>query len=98
MGQRGPSFLDLLIITNTDLKRGSAFFTGQAVGYLVGSFLMGVLYDKLTKTLVMFLSIFFMGLSVGVIPFCSHYVLMIAICFFNAIFLGAVDTGNRNVI
>ncbi|XP_041366652.1 sodium-dependent glucose transporter 1-like [Gigantopelta aegis] len=95
MGQRGPSFLDLLIITNTDLKRGSAFFTGQAVGYLVGSFLMGVVYDKLTKSLLMFFSVFFMGVTVGIIPFCSPYVLMIAMCFLNAVCLGGVDTGGN---
>lgn len=48
VGQMGPTFLDLQIITNTDLEKASAFFTGASIGYLAGSITAGALYSRVS--------------------------------------------------
>ncbi|XP_046543216.1 sodium-dependent glucose transporter 1A-like [Haliotis rubra] len=99
IGQRGPSFLDLQIITDTDVERGSAFFTAGSDGYLVGSLICGIVYDKFNKILTMFLLTLCMGVSTGILPFCSLYGLMVAIHLVTGAFMGGVDTcGNAELV
>ncbi|XP_071102724.1 sodium-dependent glucose transporter 1A-like [Haliotis cracherodii] len=99
IGQRGPSFLDLQIITDTDVERGSAFFTAGSVGYLVGSLISGFVYDKFNKVLTMFFLGLCMGISTGILPFCSLYGLMVAIHLVTGAFMGGIDTcGNAELV
>ena len=42
VGQRGPAFLDIQIITQTNVEQASFFFTASSIGYLVGSLIAGV--------------------------------------------------------
>jgi MFS family permease len=58
IGQFGPSFLDLQIITHTRLEQGSAFMTAHSVGYLIGSLVSGILFDRFNKILLIFFTIF----------------------------------------
>ena len=46
VGQQGPTFLDILIITNTDIETGAYFFTAQWCGYMIGSLVSGYLHGK----------------------------------------------------
>ncbi|XP_067662743.1 sodium-dependent glucose transporter 1C-like [Haliotis asinina] len=94
-GQRGPSLLDLVIITGTDLSQGSAFFTAAATGSVVGAIAGGAIYDRFNKYLSLFISIAGHGLVVAVIPLCSPYWLMIAMFFTQEIFLGIFKTGSN---
>jgi MFS family permease len=89
----GPAFLDLQIITNTDLEKASAFFTAHAIGYLVGSLVGGVLYDKFNKLLVLCVSTAGMGIVTAVIPLCTPYIVMIAVHFVSGFFKGPLNTG-----
>ncbi|XP_067660327.1 sodium-dependent glucose transporter 1A-like [Haliotis asinina] len=91
--QRGPSLLDLLIITGTDLSQGSAFFTAAATGTVVGAIAGGVIYDRFNKYLSLFISLAGHGLIVAVIPLCSPYWLMIAMFFTQELVLGVFKTG-----
>ncbi|XP_046559263.1 LOW QUALITY PROTEIN: sodium-dependent glucose transporter 1A-like [Haliotis rubra] len=92
-GQRGPSLLDLQIITGTDLSQGSAFFTAAATGSLVGAVAGGAIYDRFNKYLSLFISMAGHGLTVAVIPLCSPYWLMIAMFVAHEFFLGIFKTG-----
>ncbi|XP_067661056.1 sodium-dependent glucose transporter 1C-like [Haliotis asinina] len=92
-GQRGPSLLDLQIITGTDLSQGSAFFTAAAIGSLVGAVAGGAIYDRFNKYLSLFISMAGHGLTVAVIPLCSPYWLMIAMFVAHEFFLGIFKTG-----
>jgi FHS family Na+ dependent glucose MFS transporter 1 len=92
IGQRGPAFLDLQIITQTDVEKASFFYTASSVGYLVGSLVAGVVYDKLNKSALLLLTVFGLGVSTVILPWCSLYGLMIAIHLICSIFGGGLDT------
>ena len=98
IGQRGPAFLDLQIITGTDVEQASYFFTAGSVGYLLGSVLAGTMYDKMNKSLLLLLSVFGLAVCTTVLPWCSLYGLMIAIHFGVSIFGGGIDTGIPGVL
>ncbi|KAK6192412.1 hypothetical protein SNE40_003881 [Patella caerulea] len=95
VGQRGPSFLDIQLITNTNVEKASTFFTAGSVGYLCGSLISGVLYDRFNKTLLLALCVILMAVTVGVLPLCSPYGLMLFISWANAICMGGMDTGGN---
>jgi FHS family Na+ dependent glucose MFS transporter 1 len=89
----GPAFLDLQIITSTDLEKASAFFTSGSVGYLLGSLVAGIVYERVNKSVLLGASVAGMAAVTAVIPICSPYVLMIAMQFLCSCFKGALDTG-----
>ncbi|XP_046558549.1 sodium-dependent glucose transporter 1A-like [Haliotis rubra] len=94
-GQRGPSLLDLQLITGTDMSQGSAFFTAAAVGSLVGAVAGGAIYDRCNKYMSLFISMAGHGLTVAVIPLCSEYWLMITVFVAHEFFLGIFKTGSN---
>ncbi|KAL5006763.1 hypothetical protein ScPMuIL_015569 [Solemya velum] len=94
-GQQGPSFIDLQLITNVDLKKGAMIFTASSTGYLFGSLLSGILYDLFNKLLLIFISILGIAVTVTPIPWCTSYGVMIAITFICCLFKGSLDTGGN---
>ncbi|XP_061180630.1 sodium-dependent glucose transporter 1-like [Saccostrea echinata] len=100
-GQFGPTFPDLLNITNTTLERGSLFFTMNSVGYLLGSMLIGFLFDKrlLDRNLLMFLIIAGYGTIFVIIPWCGIYEVMVTVFIVKGSFAGGLDTcGNAGLV
>lgn len=91
IGQFGPSFLDLQVITHTRLEEGSAFMTSHSVGYLFGSLISGILFDKFNKLVLLFFTIAGNGITVVVIPWCVLYEMMIAIHTVKGLFSGGLD-------
>ncbi|KAK6192309.1 hypothetical protein SNE40_003798 [Patella caerulea] len=99
IGQRGPSFLDIQLITDTNVEKASTFFTAGSVGYLSGSFISGVLYDRFNKTLLMGLLLVFLAATASVLPLCSPYGLMLVIFWANSCVMGGMDTaGNAHLV
>ncbi|KAL8609318.1 hypothetical protein ACOMHN_048874 [Nucella lapillus] len=97
--QRGPAFLDLQIITQTDVEAASYFFTASSVGYLVGSLVAGMVYEKLNKSLLMLLCLLCMAVATIAVPWCSLYSLMVAIHFVFSFFGGGLETvGNAEML
>nr|KAG5706155.1 hypothetical protein BaRGS_025777 [Batillaria attramentaria] len=97
--QRGPAFLDLQLITNTNVQQASAFFTAGSVGWVVGSLSGGLVYDLLSKSLLLILGVAGMAVTTVATPFCTMYALMVAVSFLGAITGGMVDTaGNAEII
>ncbi|XP_050418551.2 sodium-dependent glucose transporter 1-like [Patella vulgata] len=92
-GQRGPSFLDLQLITNTDVEEASLFFTFAAVGGLLGALVIGASYDRFNKPRLIFLANIGMGVCVGVVPQCRQYPLMIFIWFITGFCMRGLETG-----
>ncbi|XP_062618670.1 sodium-dependent glucose transporter 1A-like [Saccostrea cucullata] len=100
-GQFGPTFPDLLHITNTKLEKGSLFFTMNTVGYLLGSIVNGFLFDKrlLDRNLLMFLIIAGYGVILAVIPWCEIYTVMVIVFIIKGSFAGGLDTcGNAGLL
>lgn len=99
MGQTGPSFLDLQLITGSTLEKASAFLTSGSVGYLSGSMISGFLHNKLHGDLLLFVCVFVNVVCNLIIPWCSIYEVMIFLMFLRHTFLGAWDTvGNAELI
>ncbi|XP_076461713.1 sodium-dependent glucose transporter 1A-like [Babylonia areolata] len=99
VGQLGPAFLDIQIITQTDAEQASFFFTAGSVGYLVGSLLAGMIYDKLNKSLLLLLSLVGLAVSTAILPWCYLYSLMITIHAVVNLFVGILDTsGNTSML
>ncbi|XP_061179928.1 sodium-dependent glucose transporter 1A-like [Saccostrea echinata] len=99
-GQFGPSILDLRIITNASLKESSGFMTGHSVGYLVGSIISGLIFDKMKeKTYCVSSSTLALAVIIVLIPWCSIYELMIGIHVLKGMAGGGLDTtGNALLI
>ena len=91
--QRGPAFLDLQLITHTNVEQASAFLTACSAGVLVGALLSGLAYDLLSRSLLLVLSVLLMGAMTAATPFCTHYWLMVAVSFLLNCFAGSVGTG-----
>ncbi|XP_061179927.1 sodium-dependent glucose transporter 1A-like [Saccostrea echinata] len=101
IGQFGPSFLDLRIITNASLKKAAGFMTGHSVGYLMGSIISGLIFDKMKgeKTYCVSSCSLALTVIVALIPWCSIYELMISIHVFKGMAGGGLDTtGNALLI
>lgn len=96
VAQRGPSFLDLQIITHSNMESASFFFTAGSVGYLVGSLLAGVIYDKINKSFLLIGLVLGLSLTTIALPWCSLYGLMITAFFFCSLFGGGLDTGSND--
>ncbi|PVD31035.1 hypothetical protein C0Q70_10312 [Pomacea canaliculata] len=91
-GVRGPTFLDLQLITGTTVWEASAFFTAVHVGYIVGSLVGGVVYDHLSKSLALVVGVVGMGVFVAITPFCAQFGIMVTVCLLAALSAGVVDT------
>ncbi|KAK6192323.1 hypothetical protein SNE40_003808 [Patella caerulea] len=83
------------LITNTKVEKASTFFTASSVGYLCGSLISGIMYDRFNKVLLLCLSLVFMAVTVAVLPLCSPYGLMPVILLTNASFMGGLDTAGK---
>lgn len=92
-GQAGSTFLDLQIITNTDTDKASVMFTGTSVGYLVGSIVCGLIYDRFNKSLLLFLSLVGNAIATISVPFCPLLGIMLVFRSLQGFFGGAVETG-----
>lgn len=67
--------------------------TAHSVGYLIGSLVSGLLFDRFNKILLIFSSVFGNAVTIGIIPWCSRYELMIVIHWVKGLFSGSLDAG-----
>ncbi|XP_060086072.1 sodium-dependent glucose transporter 1A-like [Ylistrum balloti] len=98
VAQFGPSFLDLRIITNTDLKKASSYLTSGSVGYLVGSVISGLLFDRFNKVLLLFVYTFTGVFFSAILPWCYMYELMMTVQFCRGFYGGGLDTGGNALL
>lgn len=91
-GMRGPALMDLQIITKTNIQQASAFFTAGAAGFITGTLTAGVVYDLVSKTLLLLVCLVAVAAFTAVTPFCSNYWLMLAVSLAGAFFGGGIDT------
>ncbi|XP_067670598.1 sodium-dependent glucose transporter 1A-like [Haliotis asinina] len=94
-GQGGPSFQDLMLITNTKLEQASALFTTGAVGYTTGAFVTGIMYDKCNKLLLLAACLVGSAIGTAIIPLCTPLPAMIAVYFIRSFVSAGVETGGN---
>ncbi|XP_012943630.1 sodium-dependent glucose transporter 1 [Aplysia californica] len=97
ISMKGPTFLDIQTIADTDVEGGSAFVTAGAFGYMTGSLLAGGLYGRVEmKSKLMFVPLALSALSFALTPWCTDFVLMLvvhaAVSVFCAIFETTANT------
>ncbi|XP_045169469.2 sodium-dependent glucose transporter 1A-like [Mercenaria mercenaria] len=98
-GMNGPVFPDLRQIIREDLATSSWMFTVGSFGYLSGSLVGGILYDKLNKVLLLAVSSLGSGICTLFTPYCSALPWMLFIKFAGGFFFGGLDTGgNADII
>ncbi|XP_045169901.2 sodium-dependent glucose transporter 1A-like [Mercenaria mercenaria] len=95
VGQMGPSFPDLRLIAQQELDTAAWLFTIFSIGYLIGSFFGGILYDRFNKMLLIAFSTLIMAVSTGVLPWCKWFPLMLVVRFISGIGAGGLDTGGN---
>ncbi|KAK3603651.1 hypothetical protein CHS0354_017367 [Potamilus streckersoni] len=98
IGHTGPAFPDLRLIVNKDLSTSSWLLTAWTTGYLAGSLIYGVLYDKFNRLLVLFLMVMGMSLAGGIAPWCSLFPLMVTMRAISGACVGGLDAGANAMI
>ncbi|XP_033762821.1 major facilitator superfamily domain-containing protein 4A-like [Pecten maximus] len=98
-GLFGPSFIDLLLISDVTLKLGSWISTLNFIGYAVGCVAGGFLYEKVSLNAMYAAGLLLLGILTAAIPWCFIFVLMVAVYFFQGFASGVVDTvGNAEMM
>ncbi|XP_060082930.1 sodium-dependent glucose transporter 1-like [Ylistrum balloti] len=91
-GQLGPILLDLSLITNVSLEATATYIIILGVGYILGSFLGGMVYEKLSRPLTLFFTCLVLAAFEFTIPYCRQYWIMMIILFLDGTCEGAIDT------
>ncbi|GFY74381.1 sodium-dependent glucose transporter 1 [Trichonephila inaurata madagascariensis] len=90
----GPTLLDLEKIVQVEASSLSQIYLGRSIGYLIGSFLGGVLLDFCKATQMLLLSYtFIVGAATFFIPWCRSLWLLIGVMSVSGLAMGAQDTG-----
>lgn len=94
----GPTLPGLAENTRTGLSQISYLFTGRSLGYLVGSFLAGRLYDRVPGHPLMAAMLVVVGLALFLVPLASQLVLLLAIMALLGVAEGLVDVGGNSMV
>ncbi len=94
----GPTLTDLAANTHTTLSQISVSFTAHALGYLIGSFFGGRLYDRRSGNPVMGAMLLLMALSVALVPVISVLWALIVVLLLVGAFEGASDVGGNTLL
>jgi len=90
IGQVGPTFLDIQIITGTDVTQASVFFTANSCGFISGAAILALIEHKMNKTLLIGLSLLGLGTVVILTPYCSLFAGMVIVKVFEGMFNGFI--------
>ena len=89
----GPTLLDLQMITNTTTEEITRIFTGRSVGYLAGSILSGVLFDKFNQDCLLSFALILTAVGTACAPWSHNYVTMMGLFASQGLSMGFLDTG-----
>lgn len=99
VGILGPTLLDLKLITNCTLDQVSFLFNAGTIGYLLSSVVVGILFDRYNKLMLMFVPCLCLSVVVAVLPWCYIYEVMVAVHVVKGFCMGMVDAvGNALMI
>jgi len=91
----GPTISGLAANTGTTLSGISVLFTARSLGYLLGSFFGGRLYDQVTGHPVMVAVLLVMAVTMVLSPIFSVLWLLVAIFLITGLAEGALDVGGN---
>lgn len=94
----GPTLLGLSEQTASELSQISFLFTTRALGYLVGSFIGGRLYDRLPGHRTMAAALLGIALMLALVPTISLLWILTAVLLVIGFMEGVVDVGGNTLI
>ncbi len=94
----GPTLPGLAELTRTQLSEISFLFTAHALGYLLGSFLGGWLYDRMPGHPLMGAVLLLMAAMLALVPLAPVFGLLIAAWLVLGITGGVLDVGGNTLL
>jgi MFS transporter, FHS family, Na+ dependent glucose transporter 1 len=94
----GPTITGLAARTNTVLSEISIVFMARSLGYLLGSFLGGRLYDRMPGHPVMAAMVVAMGVTMALMPVISLLWLLAFVCLITGVAEGTLDVGGNALL
>jgi fucose permease len=94
----GPAMPFLATATSSSLGAISSVFIAQNLGYMLGSFVGGRLYDRLPGTRLLSVAVWAMIPALALIPLARSLALLLALVFLLGIDQGVVDVGGNVLI
>jgi len=94
----GPAMPFLATATSSSLGAVSSVFIAQNLGYMLGSFVGGRLYDRLPGTRLLSVAVWAMIPALALIPLARSLALLLAVVFLLGIDQGIVDVGGNVLI
>ncbi|KAF7231557.1 sodium-dependent glucose transporter 1 [Nothobranchius furzeri] len=94
----GPTFKDLAENVNKDISNISYIFVGRSAGYIGGSLVGGVLFDRMSPHLLLGFSMLLTSLGMYAIPFCRQAAVLTAFMSSIGMTMGVLDTGGNVLI
>jgi len=94
----GPTLTDLATNTHAALAQISFGFTARSLGYLLGSFLGGRLYDRRPGNPVMGATLLLLALCMAFVPLIPVLWVLIAVLLLVGMFEGVVDVGGNTLL
>ena len=94
----GPTLLKLAEHTSSALDEISSLFLFSSLGYLVGSYIGGRLYDRVPGHRFMASVLFLLGIMVAVVPLATTRLALFTIVLVLGLFKGALDVGCNTLL
>ncbi|KAM5165568.1 sodium-dependent glucose transporter 1 [Mantella aurantiaca] len=94
----GPTFPDLAANVESTVGNISYIFVGRSLGYLGGSVLGGILFDRMNQHLLLGLSMIATCAGLLVLPWCKKAIFLTGMMSIVGLSMGLLDTGGNVVI
>lgn len=94
----GPSLLKLAEHTSSALDRISLIFVFGSLGYLIGSFLGGRAYDRLSGHKLMAFTMLVIGIASALIPIARSLEVLLFAMFLSGFASGIIDVGGNTLL
>ncbi|CAH2252151.1 sodium-dependent glucose transporter 1 [Pelobates cultripes] len=94
----GPTFPDLAENVGSNVANISYIFVGRSCGYLGGSVLGGILFERVNQHLLIGVALLATAVGLYVVPWCRRAVLLTAVMSVVGMSMGFLDTGGNIVI
>ena len=98
MVSSGPHLQNLLEHTNVTMDAFGVVFIIASVGFLIGSFTGGLLYDRFAGHLIIAACFTLMGVSMTVMPLINSMWLMAGVMMLNGFAMSLVDMGTNTLL
>ena len=94
----GPTLLKLAEHTSSALDQISSLFLFGSLGYLLGSYVGGRLYDRVPGHRFMAAVLIFLGIMVALVPLASSRWVLFTVALILGLFKGALDVGCNTLL